>query len=141
MGSDGRTPAFIIMDKKIDAAKIVAASIIGADYRLAIIADKTYLIKPPTIHQIAGATYWLSDLENGNTIKEILEKMPNAMNLAKALSWFIQGDDSIADELANGTIREVIEGIESAFSLIETENFLKLSVLLRSAKMLIAKQR
>lgn len=128
-------------EEKPDGAKIVSAAIVGLDYKYLIIGDKSYVLKPPTIHRLAGACYWLCDCGGGETIKDILQTFANMENTAKALSWFINGDDSLADELAQATPSEVVNGLEQAFSMIDVGNFIKLSVLLKSAKTLIAKQK
>lgn len=60
---------------------------------------------------------------------------------SKALSWFIQGDDSLGDELSQGSFDEVVDALEVAYSLISTENFLKLLGLARNVANLTAKQR
>ncbi len=130
------------MDNEIqDGAKLVAAAIVGLDYKYITVNNTPYVLKPPTIHRLAGAAYWLTECGGGDSIKDVLETLANAESLAKALSWFINGDDSLAGELAQGTPTEVIAGIEQAFSMIDVENFIKLSALHRSAKMLIAKQK
>ena len=124
-----------------DGARMVASAIIGLDYRHIIVNDKTYFIQPPTIAKIAGASYWLLESGNGNTLREVLMSLSKSENLAKALSWFIQGDDSIAEELSKGKMLEIVDGLEAAFSMVEAENFIKLSALRKSARLLIAKQK
>ena len=74
-------------------------------------------------------------------IKELLVSINNVEPLAHALSWFIQGNDSLFEELSNGTLDEVIDGLESAYSLLSTKNFLRLSVLAKNVASLTAKQR
>lgn len=125
--------------EELDGAKLVASAILGMDYRVLIINSKAYILNPPTIHRLCGATYFLSELGEGKTIKEILGMMQKMDNLAKALSWFIEGNDSISEELMAATPGELIEGLEVAFQMIDAGNFLKLSALRRSARMLIAK--
>ena len=127
--------------EELDAAKIVSSAIIGADFQRIIVNDKVYIISPPTIYKIAGATYWLSENGDGKTIKELLTSMKDSEHLARALSWFIQGDEGLTEELCQGTFEEVVEGLETAFALIGMENFIKLSVLKKSAKILIAKPK
>lgn len=126
--------------EKLDGAKMISAAIIGMDYRNVVVNDKVYIIHPPTIAKLAGAVYWLSDLGNGNSLKEIIGSMAKIENLAHCLSWFINGNDDLAEELSAATITEVVDAIEVAFTLIDAGNFLKLSALLRSVRPLIAKQ-
>ena len=126
---------------KKDGAKMVASAIIGLDYRMIIVNDRSYIMEPPTIAKIAGATYCLCDYGDGKTLREILTSLPKAENLAKALSWFIQANDDLSEELAQGSLSEVVAGIEAGFSMIETSNFMRLSALLKSARLLVAKPK
>ena len=124
-----------------NAAKIVSSAILGMDFKVVIVNGKSYIVTPPTIKKIAGAAYWLSDVKDGKNIKELLASINNVEPLAHALSWFIQGSDSLFEELSNGTLDEVIDGLESAYSLLSTKNFLRLSVLAKNVASLTAKQR
>jgi hypothetical protein len=124
-----------------NAAKIVSSAILGMDFRVVIVNGKSYIVTPPTIKKIAGAAYWLSDVKDGKNMRELLASINNVEPLAHALSWFIQGNDSLFEELSNGTLNEVIDGLESAYSLLSTKNFLRLSVLAKNVASLTAKQR
>ena len=124
-----------------NAAKIVSSAILGMDFRVVIVNGKSYIVTPPTIKKIAGAAYWLSDVKDGKNIKELLVSINNVEPLAHALSWFIQGNDNLFEELSNGTLDEVVDGLESAYSLLSTKNFLRLSVLAKNVASLTAKQR
>lgn len=121
-------------------AKLVSSALLGLDFRTIVVNDRSYIVHPPTIAKLAGATYWLSEVGESNSIREMLMQMQNSRNIAVALSHFITGDDSLADELAQGTLDELIEGLEESLSLIDATNFIKLSTLLRSVSRLIAKQ-
>lgn len=118
---------------------MVSAALLGLDYRTTIVNDKVYIIHPPTIHKIAAAAYWLDGIITGEDFGSIVDSLKNLNNTATALSYLIAGDDSLAEELAQGQINEVVEGLETAFTLIDTSNFIRLLALERSAKMLIAK--
>ena len=124
-----------------NAAKIVSSAILGMDFKVVIVNGKSYIVTPPTIKKIAGAAYWLSDVKDGKDMRELLASINNVEPLAHALSWFIQGNDSLFEELSNGTLDEVVDGLESAYSLLSTKNFLKLSVLAKNVASLTAKQR
>lgn len=124
-----------------NAAKIVSSAILGMDFKVVIVNGKSYIVTPPTIKKIAGAAYWLSGVKDGKNIKELLASINNVEPLAHALSWFIQGNDSLFEELSNGTLNEVIDGLESAYSLLSTKNFLRLSVLAKNVASLTAKQQ
>lgn len=121
-----------------NAAKIVSSAIIGMDFKTVVVNGRSYVIMPPTIKKIAGAAYWLSDIQEAKTLKEMFMSINNAEALAHALSWFINGNDDLSDELAKGTQDEVIEGLEAAYSLISTQNFIKLSILARNVANLTA---
>lgn len=124
-----------------NAAKIVSSAILGMDFKVVIVNGKSYIVTPPTIKKIAGAAYWLSDVKDGKDMRELLASINNVEPLAHALSWFIQGNDILFEELSNGTLDEVIDGLESAYSLLSTKNFLRLSVLAKNVASLTAKQR
>lgn len=126
---------------KKDGAKMIASAIIGLDYKMVIVNDKSYIIEPPTIAKIAGASYWLCDYGEGKTLRDILKCLSKAENLAKALSWFIQADDKLSEELAKGSLTEIVDGIEAGFSMIEATNFMRLSALQKSARLLVAKPK
>ena len=124
-----------------NAAKIVSSAIIGMDFKVVIVGGKSYMVNPPTIKRIAGAVYWLSDVKDGKTIRELLTSINNVEPLAHALSWFIQGNDSLFEDLSNGTLEEVIDGLDAAYSLISANSFLKLSGLVKNVSNLTANQR
>lgn len=124
-----------------NAAKIVSSAIIGMDFKVVIVDGKSYMVNPPTIKRIAGAAYWLSDVKDGKTIRELLASINNVEPLAHALSWFIQGNDSLFEDLSNGTLEEIINGLDAAYSLISTNSFLRLSDLVKNVSNLTAKQR
>lgn len=126
---------------KKDGAMMVASAIIGMDYKMVIVNDKSYIIEPPTIARIAGATYWLCDYGEGEKLRDILMSLSKVENLAKALSWLIQGNDELSEELAKGSLTEVVDGIEAGFRMIEATNFMRLSALQKSARLLVAKQK
>lgn len=124
-----------------EGARMVASAIIGLDYRIIVVNDKSYIIHPPTIAKIAGATYWLCEAGDGKTLREILVSLSKSENLTKALSWFIQGNEDLSEELTKGKLDEIVNGIEAAFSMIEAQNFMKLSALQKSASLLVAKPK
>ena len=124
-----------------NAAKIVSSAILGLDFKVIVVNNKSYVLTPPTIKKIAGASYYLSDIGKGNTIRELLLTINNAEAISHALSWFIKGDDSLFEELSKGTMNEIVDGLDTAYSLISTDSFLKLSVLAKNVANLTAKQR
>lgn len=124
-----------------NASKLVSSAILGYDFRRVFVNGKMYDIMPPTIHTLCGVGFWLSELGEGETVKELLQSFKNFEGLCKALSFFIAGNESLSEELSQGTITEVVDALEAGFSLLDTENFQRLSALTRSARSLIAKQR
>lgn len=122
-------PRFYFMD---NGAKLVSSAILGLDWKNVLVGGRVYTISPPTIKRIAGAGLWLS--VDDHAFKDI-------GNVTKALSWFIQGDESLAEELSDGTMEEVVAALEVAVSMIGTQNFSKLSTLAKSVQRLIATPR
>lgn len=121
-----------------NAAKLVAAAILGKDGRDIIVAGNTYHITPPTIKRIAAAAFHLADFDDdGNP----LAGLQHAGEAAAALSCFIAGDGTLTQELAQGTAEEVAAGLATALELIGMQNFTALSLLAKNVKTLTAKQR
>lgn len=121
-----------------NAAKIVSSAILGMDFKVVIVNGKSYIVTPPTIKKIAGAAYWMSDLEEAKTTHEMKSRITN---MSHALSWFIQGDDSLYEELIEGEYHEVKQALDTAYSLLSPEDFSELSVLAKNVARLAAKQR
>lgn len=134
---DGRLSSFFIMKNK--GSKLIASAILGLDGETIVVNDKAYYISPPTIKKIAGAGFCFSSFGNENTIGDYLRKLGSVEEIAKALSWFIAGDASLTQELSQGTLDEVIKGLEIAVSMIGVENFIRLSDLTRNVSNVIAK--
>lgn len=124
-----------------NALKLVSSAILGKDYKVVVVGGKTYMLKTPTIHQIVGMAYHLSDVKEGETLKDILSTINNAESYCKALSYLIKGDESITKDLMKGTMDEVVNALVEGYNLISLENFIKLSTLRRSVAKMIAKQR
>lgn len=123
------------------AAKIVNGAILGMDYKTVTVNGKVYVIYPPTIKKLAGAGYYLSNINDGVTLKDVISSLGDMEMAAHALSWLIQGDDSLFDEFINGTFEEIVDALETAYSLISTQSFLRLSGLAKNVVNLTAKQK
>lgn len=125
------------------ASKLVSDAIIGADYTIVYVNGKAYPIKPPTIHKLAGAISCISGLELGEqgTLKDMLLSAKDCKAYAKALSWFIKGNQSLNAELSNGTLEEVVKALTIAFDLVGINPFLTAASLTRSASLLAASPR
>lgn len=74
-------------------------------------------------------------------MRDLLMTLESIENAACILSILIKGDVSLAEELKNGTMDEVVSAIDEGLSLINVEDFIKLSALRRSVLMLTAKPR
>lgn len=123
------------------ASKLVADAILGEDSVTIMVNGKTYCISPPTIIKLFKAAKYLNSFEEGKTLAEVLGMLKNLYDACKALSIFIQGDESISDELSKGTFEEVVNGLQTAYSLISIKDFQTLSILAKSAARMIAKPR
>lgn len=124
-----------------NGSKVVSASIIGADLVNVMVDNKVYSIFPPTIHKLAGAGLYLSDFGDEQTFRDVIKSINNSDKLAHALSWLIKGDNSLFNELEQGTFDELVDAVSQAYSLISVENFTKLSALAKNVAMLIANQK
>lgn len=122
------------------ASKLISSAVLGLDGEAVMVGDKVYYIPPPTIKRIASAGVYFASYGEQGSIGEFFRDMGNIDSLCKALSCFIAGDESKADELSEGTLDEVVSALEIAVSLISVENFTRLSALTRSVSRLIARQ-
>ena len=132
---------FTGMAKKKNAAKLVSAALLGLDGETVIVAGRAYYIAPPTIRRIALAAYYLSDMKDGDTVREIMQSMGDLKCACNALSCLIGGDESLTEQLMDGTLEEVAVALDVAYNLVSVENFYKLSVLARNVANLTAKQK
>ena len=123
-----------------EGAKIVSSAILGMDFKVIMVNGKSYTVTPPTIKKLAGAGYWLSSIK-GDTIKEVFLSKENPEAFAHALSYMIQGDDRLFDELSNGTDTEIREALDEAYSMVSVRNFTELLDLARNVTSLIAKPK
>ena len=125
----------IVMNK---GAKVISQSIIGNDFRTIIVNKKGYTIYPPTIHSLSNAISYLCDVREGETLREILLSLADLKYYAHALSWFINGDDSLFEELSKGTYEECVNGVEEAISMIDVSVFQKAVGLAKNVSLLAA---
>ena len=122
-------------------AKIVSESIIGSDFRTVIVNGKSYTVYPPTIHKLSGAISYLSDVKDAESMREILLSLGESEAYSKALSWLIDGDESLSEELAKGTYEENVNALDEALSMIDSKVFLTAVSLARNVSLLAAKPR
>lgn len=121
-----------------EGVRLVSSALLGIDCESIMVGGRPYVIFPPTIERIAGAGLHLAAIPDVARVEDMLRVLPEAV---KALSWFIAGDESLVEELSEGTAREVVEGLRVAIDLIGIENFQTLSALSRSVRRLIADTR
>lgn len=122
-------------------AKVISEAVLGRDFRTVVVAGKAYTVYPPTIERLCGAISHLSEVKEANTIKEVLLSLGEMDKLSKALSWFIEGDESLSGELSKGTLEEVVDAIDTASGMIEIKVFLRAASLAKSVSLLAAKPR
>lgn len=118
----------------MDGVKIVSQALLNTECKTVLVGGKPYFIKPPTIRRIAGAGLALS----GDDGADILTAMKDSERAATALSWFVCGNDSLAETFKDASLSDVVNALESAMSLIDIRDFQKLSDLSRSVRHLIA---
>ena len=128
------------MEKNNEGAHLVTSAMLGLDGDTALIGGKCYYIKPPTIKKIVGCAHYLGKFGDEESIGDYIRKLSDLGEICRGLSYLITGDESLSDELKNGTLDQIIDAIETGIGLIATRNFLKLSVLSRNVSGLIARQ-
>lgn len=128
----------VIMNK---ASILVSEAITGKDFIPIIVNGKMYRINPPTIYKIAGASAYLAVLEDNKDLVGVISSLKDISVASRALSWFIEGNDSLEQELSSGTLEEILHGLMVAYSLISVENFTMLLDLAKNVANLTAKQK
>ena len=123
------------------AAREVGAAIARMDFVTVVIGGKAYTVYPPTIHKLAGAGYYFSGAKEGDSVKDIILSLGDAKLWAHALSWLIEGNDSLYESFSKADADEVIEALIEALSLISAENFLKLLALTKNVAKLTARPK
>lgn len=134
----GFTLFLLIMNQ---GAKILSESIIGSDFRTVFVGGRAYTVYPPTIHKLAGAISHLSDVHEADNVKDVLLSLGESKSYSKALSWLIAGNESLSEELSNGTYEENVNALDEALSLIDSKVFLKAVSLAKNVSLLAAKPR
>ena len=122
------------------AAKLVSSALIGADFEVIDVNGKAYILKPPTIDKIAGAVSRLSKLSlpDSATLKDMFCNQEDANEYAAALSYLINGNYDLTDELSKGTFDEIVNGLDVGFGLISAKSFSIAASLTKSASLLVA---
>ena len=108
---------------------MVAAALIGADYRTVAVNGICYLIQSPTIYRLCGCIKQLAGMKQAETVKDVIESLGDLNKYAKALSWLVKGDESLADTFSQATPKDVVNALEIGLSLIDISVFQKAAVL------------
>lgn len=124
-----------------EGAKIISKSVIGSDFRTIFVSGKAYTVYPPTIHRLAGAISYLSDVKEADNLRDVLLSLGESEAYSKALSWLIVGDESLSEELAKGTYEENVNALDEALSMIDSKVFLKAASLAKNVSLLAAKPK
>jgi hypothetical protein len=122
-------------------AKLVSEAITGMDFRTVIVGGKSYTVYPPTIHKLAGAISYMSGVQEADNLKDVLLSLGKSEAYSKALSWLIAGDESLNEELSQGTLDEVVDALDETLSMIDSKVFLKAVSLAKNVSLLAAKPR
>lgn len=122
---------------------MVSSAVLGIDCETVTVAGKVHVLRPPTIERMCGAMLCLSplDTEGKDTLADVITVMENMDGAARALSWFIAGDASLADDLRKGTVDEVTGGLLTALGMVSAQNFTTLSASVRNVRRLAARPR
>lgn len=121
--------------------RLISEAISGRDFITVVVNGKSYKVNSPTIYKLSGASSYLSSFGDEKTIVDILKNIGESRKLACSLSWMINGDDSLADELSHGTFDELVNALCESFELISVQNFLMLSSLAKNVGRMIAKSK
>lgn len=124
----------------MEGDRLISEAIIG-DFKVVIVNGKSYKVNSPTVYRLAGAGKHLSSFGNEQTLSDIFRSIGESERLAKALSWLVSGDESLSDELSQGTFDELVEALGEAYSLISVQNFMMLSSLARNVGRMIANSK
>lgn len=123
-----------------NAAELVSKAILGTEAKTVVVKGEPYFVKPPTIRKIAGVGAVLSSME-GRTLGDVLSAMRDTEKAAEALSWMIEGNDSMKEVFMDAPFGEVVNALAECMTLIGIEDFQKLSDLSKSVLRLIANQK
>lgn len=133
-----------------EASRIVASAITGLDGCTVVVNGTAYHVMPPTIERIAGAAYYMAEVEDCESIADVIRQMKSIGSASKALAWFLCDEKDTApgmaveaarlsEILSKAPLTEILDGLTAAYSLMDIGNFRMLSVLARSVGMLTAK--
>ena len=129
---------------KKDAAELVSSALIGNDYRTVVLGEHSYVIPSPTIKRLSGAAYYISQIKinkKDSSVLDVLMAAKDFTNMSLALSYFVNGDESLRDTFNECKYEEVVRAVNVAFSMIDIQDFQIAVSLIKCAGGLIARQR
>lgn len=124
----------------MDAVKLVSSEILGLNAETVSIGGEVYVVNPPTIRRLAGATMYLGGVSAFENTAELVKAVASD-DLARALSWLLNGDESMTEKFLDCDVNEVALGVAVGISMIDPGNFTALSVSARNVRSLIARQK
>ena len=124
----------------MDAVKLVSGEILGINSETVSIGGEVYVMNPPTIRRLVGASMYLGGVSSFENVTELVRAVASD-DLARALSWLVQGDESMTEKFLDCDVNEVALGVVVGINMIDPGNFTALSALARNARSLIAKPR
>lgn len=126
------------------AVELVAKAVLGMEDMQVIVGGKTYRISPPTIRTIASVGNALSSLDVDKDTESVLDVFMNLKEIgqaAEALSYLIEGNDSLTERFKDCPMTEVVGALCQGFEMIDVRNFTALLGLTKSVQSLIATPR
>lgn len=141
MGSNLYPLFFFIMNQ---AVKLVADAVLGKECMQVKVGGNIYTIVPPTIKVLAGVGLGLSTInfpKDAVNLLDVFKGMREVDGAAIALSYLIQGDESLVERFKECRADEVISALSSGLELIDIKGFIGLLGLTRNVQSLIAVPR
>ena len=104
--------------------------------------SKAYTLYPPTIKRLCQAIRHFSEIDiQGEIILDALGEIPDATeHILKGLSCLLCGNESLAEELSEGSFAEMKMALKEAICLVGTDPF-GCAALARSVAEVAAKMR
>lgn len=126
------------------AVKLVADAVLGKECMQVKVGGNIYTIVPPTIKVLAGVGLGLSTInfpKDAVNLLDVFKGMREVDGAAIALSYLIQGDESLVERFKECRADEVISALSSGLELIDIKGFIGLLGLTRNVQSLIAVPR
>lgn len=121
------------------AAKKVSDSLLSSDYKTIIIANKAYTVYPPTIKTICKI------ISHFSCVKDVYEGLEDIelsrKELVNGISCFICSDESLSEELSNGTWNELKNVMDELIPLLTPDDFFVCAALARNVAAMAAQMQ